>query len=115
VEPVLKAQADLLAGVQTILTDWIQRRQGAIVDTQKLVARLGTSTSPADVMSAQQEWVTSTFQSFAADASAIQASAMQLAERAQAWSQHGAELAQKVAPQAADAARALTKSFRPAA
>jgi hypothetical protein len=115
VEPALKAQASLLTGFQSAMTDWIQRRQETLVETQKLVARLGASTTPAELMSAQQEWVTSAFNAFAADAAALQAGAMTLVDQAQGWGRHSAELAQKVAPQTAEISRAMTKSFRPAA
>lgn len=38
VGPLLNAQADLLAGAEATVTDWLHRRHEAIVDTQQLIS-----------------------------------------------------------------------------
>ncbi len=46
VGPLLSAQADVLAGAEATVTDWLHRRHEAIVDTQQLIARMQTDCCP---------------------------------------------------------------------
>jgi hypothetical protein len=78
---MLKAQTDLLDSVGTTTTEWLQRRQEAVVDAHRVIAQLQAITSPAEMLKAQQEWVAGVFQRMNADAIAFQASAMQLIEK----------------------------------
>jgi hypothetical protein len=84
-DPMLKAQADLLDSVGTAMTDWLQRRQEAVVDAQRLIAQLQAVSSPAEMLKAQQEWMAGAFQRMNADAIAYQASAAQLVEKSRHW------------------------------
>jgi hypothetical protein len=112
VEPMLKAQADLLIALETTMNEWLRRRHEAIAGAQQLVERLRASNDPTEVMKAQQEWATGVFHLLAADASALQAASMQMMDGAKSWAQQSAE---KVAPQAAAATRAVMKPLRMAA
>jgi hypothetical protein len=78
---MLKAQTDLLDSVGTAMTDWLQRRQEAVVDAHRLIAQLQAVSNPAELQKAQQEWIAGVFQCMNADAIAYQASAMQLVEK----------------------------------
>jgi len=80
-----KAQADLLDSVGTAMTDWLQRRQEAVVDAQRLIAQLQAVSGPAEMLKAQQEWMAGAFRRMNADAIAYQASAMQLVEKSRNW------------------------------
>ena len=76
-DPLLKAQADLLVSFQSTMTDWLHRRHEAVVDTQRLMARLRTASDPAELWQVQQEWASGVFQRLAADAAACQSATMQ--------------------------------------
>jgi hypothetical protein len=82
---MLKAQTDLLDGVGTAMTDWLQRQHEAVVDAQRLIAQVQAVSNPAEMLKAQQEWVVGVFQRMNADANAYQASAMQLVEKWTHW------------------------------
>lgn len=114
-DPVLKAQADLLESVEATVTDWLHRRHEAVVDTQRLVASVRASSDPADILKAQQDWVSGAFRRLAADAAAAQAAALQLVDRSRTWMQQGAEAVESIAPQAAEAAQATARNMRVAA
>jgi hypothetical protein len=114
-DPLLKAQADLLVSVESTMTDWLQRRHEAVAETQRLVARMRTISDPAELMKAQQDWVSGAFRRLAADAAAAQSATLQLVERSRGWVQQAADAAEAVAPHAADAARAAAKPIRMAA
>lgn len=85
VGPLLNAQADLLAGAEATVTNWLHRRHEAIVDTQQLMARMQTEGDPANAFKAQQEWMTRSFRRIAADADACYSATQQLMERAPSW------------------------------
>jgi hypothetical protein len=112
VEPLLKAQTDLLVSIESTMNEWLHRRHEAVADAQRLVARLRASSDPMEIMNAQQEWVKGAFHLLAADASAFQSATMQLLDGARSWAQQGVE---QVAPQAAAATRSALKPLRMAA
>jgi hypothetical protein len=89
VGPLLNAQADLLAGAEATVTDWLHRRHEAIVDTQQLIARMQTRVDPAAAFKAQQEWVSRSFRRLVADADACHSVTQQLMERAPSWFPRG--------------------------
>jgi len=101
-DPLLKAQADLLESVESTVTDWLHRRHEAVVDTQKLVARLRTINDPAEMLKAQQDWVTGAFRRLAADAAAAQSATLELVERSRGWIQQEVETAAESVAAAAD-------------
>ena len=110
-EPVLKAQADLLASVETTMSDWLRRRQEAVLETQTLVTRLRASSDPAELAKAQQEWVSGAFRRLAADAAACQTATQALVDRARGWFPNGidapaADVPHADVPAADEAARA---------
>lgn len=84
-DPMLKAHADVLESVGTAMTGWLQRRQEAVADAQRLIAQLQAVSGPGEMLKAQQEWMGGAFQRMNADAIAYQASAMQLAEKSRHW------------------------------
>ena len=84
-DAVRTAQADLLESVATSMADWLQRRQEAVVDAQRLISQLQSVSGPAEMLKAQQEWMGGAFQRMTADAAAYQASAMQLIEKSRHW------------------------------
>jgi hypothetical protein len=85
VGPLLNAQADLLAGAEATLADWLHRRHEAIADTQQLISRMQTGVDPAAAFKAQQEWVSRSLRRLAADADACHSATQQLMERAPSW------------------------------
>jgi hypothetical protein len=89
VGPLLNAQADVLAGAEATVTDWLHRRHEAIVDTQQLIARMQTGVDPAAAFKAQQEWVSRSFRRLIADADACHSAAQQLMERVPSWFPRG--------------------------
>jgi hypothetical protein len=89
VGPLLNAQADLLAGAETTVTNWLHRRHEAIVDTQQLIADMQTRANPAAAFKAQQEWMTRSFRRLVADADACHSATQQLMERAPSWFPRG--------------------------
>ena len=111
-DPVLKAQADLLASVETTFSGWLGRRREALQDTQSLVARLRTSSDPVEFVSAQQEWVSGAFRRLAADAAAYQTAAQEIVDRARTWFPNGTEAADAVATAASEASKAASKPLR---
>ncbi len=84
-DPLLKAQADLLVSAETTVTDWLRRRQEAVAETQNLVSRLRTSSDPAELLKAQQEWVSGAFRRLSADAAAYQSATQHIVDRARTW------------------------------
>ena len=68
-EAVLDAQADLLKGFETAATQWVHRRQEAIADTYRLLARMRDSRDVLDIWKAQQDWAAGAMHRLAADMS----------------------------------------------
>lgn len=89
VGPLLSAQADLLAGAEAAVTDWLHRRHEAILDTRQLIARMQTGVDAAEAFKAQQEWVSRSFRRLAADADACHSATQQLMERVPSWFPRG--------------------------
>jgi hypothetical protein len=119
VGPLLNAQADLLAGAEATVTDWLHRRHEAIADTQQLLTRMQTGVDPAAAFKAQQEWMTRSFRRLAADADACRSAAQQLMERAPSWFPRGGWMwfgngsaGAEVAGSQAAATRAAGRSLR---
>ena len=107
VGPLLKAQADLLAGTEATVADWLRRRYDAAMDTQQLVAHLCTISSPFEALKTQQEWVSRAFLRLAADTAACQSAAEQLVDRARTWLPQSAESVEKVASKGAEGTASL--------
>ena len=114
-DPVLKAQADLLASVETTMTAWLRRRHEAVQETQALVARLRSSSDPSELITAQQEWMSGAFRRLAADATACQSAAQEMVDRARTWFPNGVDASDSVAAAstaAGDTARQAAKPLR---
>jgi ribose 5-phosphate isomerase len=75
---LLSVQADFLMGLENAITEWLNRRHEAIVDTQRLVSRLGDTQDPAEVWKAQQEWIANELHRLAADAAGCRQAASQV-------------------------------------
>lgn len=110
-DPLLKAQADILVTVETTMTDWLHRRQEGLAETQTLVARLRTSSDPADFLKAQQEWISGAIRRLSADAAAYQSATQQFVDRARSWFPNGIDGTTNVAA-ASDTARPAGKPLR---
>jgi hypothetical protein len=89
VGPVLNAQADLLAGAETTVVDWLRRRHEAVVDTQQLIASVHPGVDPADIFRAQRDWLSRSFRRLAADVEAYHSASRQLMDRAPSWFPNG--------------------------
>ena len=66
-EAFLDAQAGLLKGVEMVMTEWLHRREEAIADTHRLVARMQESRDVSEIWNAQQEWAVGALRRFATD------------------------------------------------
>jgi len=75
---LLSVQADFLLGLENAITEWLNRRHEAIIDTQRLVSRIGDTQDPAELWRAQQDWITNELRRLAADAAGYQAAAAQM-------------------------------------
>jgi hypothetical protein len=107
-EAFLDAQADLLKGVETAMTEWVHRRQEAIEEAYRLMTRLRDSRDVNDIWNAQQEWATGAWQRLAADVATYPAlfanagqrvgeAAVDSVEQAAAQTKEIAEVPQRVA------------------
>lgn len=117
-DPLLKAQADLLESAETTMSAWLRRRHEAVVETQNLVARLRSTSDPAEFVHLQHEWVSGAFRRLSADATAYQSAAQLLVDRSRSWFAQMAEAAEtnaSAATNGADAPRAPAKPLRVAA
>ena len=85
VGPLLNVQADILAGAEATIGDWLRRRHEAIADTQQLIARIHAGGEPGEAVRAQREWVSRSFRRLAADADACHTAARRLMDRAPSW------------------------------
>jgi hypothetical protein len=79
---LLKAQADLLSGIETTFPDWLRRRHDAVQDTQQFVERLRTSSNPLETLKTQQEWMAHSFLRLAADTAAYLSITEKMMDRA---------------------------------
>lgn len=113
-EPVLKAQADLLASAETTVSGWLRRRHEAVQETQALVARLRGSTDPAELAAAQQEWVSATLRRMAAEATAYQTAALDIVERARTWIPAASDATDGAAGSNGDAGKSSGRALRTA-
>jgi hypothetical protein len=105
-EALLDAQADLLRGVETATAAWLHRRQEAIAETYRLLARMRDSHDVLDIWKAQQDWATGALQRLAADMSSYPSLIANAGQRAGEAAQHGVSEAVAATTQTvADAAR----------
>jgi hypothetical protein len=89
VGPLLNAQADMLAGAEAAVGDWLRRRHEAVADTQQLIARMSAHPDPMDALKAQREWMSRSFRRLAADADACHSAAQYLLDGSQSWFPNG--------------------------
>ena len=57
----------VFSGVETMMTEWLRRREEAIADAHRLVARMQESRDVSEIWNAQQEWAVGALRGFAAD------------------------------------------------
>ena len=86
---LFNAQADVLAGAEATMTEWLRRRHEAVVDAGQLISRMRMGGDAADAFKAQREWVSRSFQRLAAEADAFQSVTQQMMERTPAWFPQG--------------------------
>jgi Phasin protein len=67
IEALLRAEAALLAGMETLTVDWPRRRRESLEDVQRLVTRTRERNGPAELFAAQQEWMTAELRRVSAD------------------------------------------------
>ena len=132
-EAFLNAQADLMKGVETAMTEWLHRRQEGIEEAYRLIARVRDSRDVTDILKAQQDWAAGALQRLAADVSTYpallagagqqvsEAMAQSVGEAAKEATQQLAEVPQRMTevaaqrPTAGRAARAAGEVARPPA
>jgi hypothetical protein len=85
VGPLLNLQADMLAGAEATVSDWLRRRHEAIADTRQLIARMRLGVDPGEALEAQRDWVTRSLQRLAADSDAYHSRARHLLDRVPSW------------------------------
>jgi hypothetical protein len=89
ISTLLNAQADMIASTGSVMSDWLHRRQEALLDARQLITRVHVGAEPADAFRSQREFVSHFFQRLAAEVDAYQATTQQLMERAPHWFPHG--------------------------
>jgi hypothetical protein len=117
---LLEAQADMLAGTGAAVTDWLHRRHEAVLDTRQLIANMHVGADPAETFKAQRDFVSRSFQRFAAEVDACQTTTQKLLERTPAWFPQGgwawfpriSGSTETASAQAAAATRAAGRSLR---
>jgi hypothetical protein len=113
-EALLDAQADMLKGVGTAMTEWLQRRQEALLDAQRLVARMRESRDIAEIWRAQQDWAAGALQRFAADMSTYPALLATSGRRvAEETKRTAAEVAQPAKPSPVEPAPRFAEPSKP--
>lgn len=98
-EAFLDAQTDMLKGFETATTQWLRRRQEAIADTYRLLARMRDSRDVLDIWKAQQDWASGALQRLAADVSSYPALLANAGRRAGEAAQQGVTETAKAAVQ----------------
>ncbi len=53
--------------METLTVDWLRRRRESLEDVERLVTRTREGTGPAELFSAQQEWMTAELRRVSAD------------------------------------------------
>ena len=75
---LLTVQADFLLVLENAITEWLNRRHEAIIDTQRLVSRISDTQDPTELWKAQQDWITNELRRLAADAAGYHSAATQM-------------------------------------
>lgn len=132
-EAFLNAQADLMKGVETAMTEWLHRRQEGIEEAYRLIARVRDSRDVTDILKAQQEWAAGALQRLAADVTTYptllanagqrvgEATAQSVGDAAREAKQQLVEVPQRMTdvvtqkPPAGRAGRAASEAARPSA
>src|ERR1700737_3357899 len=71
-DALFKAENDLLAGAETVMSEWLHRRREAITEAQRLFARIRESHDLSDIFKAQQDWMSGALRRMADDAETCQ-------------------------------------------
>ncbi len=108
-QALLDAQADLLKGMQSAMTEWLHRRREGIDDAYRLVARMRESRDVSEIWKAQQDWAAGALQRLAADVVAYPVLFATASERA------GEHVARGAAESASDARQTVGEMARRAA
>jgi hypothetical protein len=82
VEAFLKVEDNLLAGAETVMCEWLHRRQEEVSDAQRLFARIRESRDLPDIFKAQQDWMSGTLRRLADDAESCQKATLRFATAA---------------------------------
>jgi Phasin protein len=70
-EAWLNAQSEILASLETLTQDWLQRRREGIAAASQALEHMSECRDPMEIFRIQQEWFTGAVQRASADASAF--------------------------------------------
>jgi len=73
---LMKAQANMLAEIESMSAAWMARRQEALHDLRHLADALAESTEPGDVLRAQQDYLTAAMTRLTRDVAGLQKAAV---------------------------------------
>ena len=92
-DALMESHAELLDQVDQLSQRWIQSQREAIEATRQSIAEMQRARDIADIMRVQQEWLTNSWQRFAADFQAMTSLALNYQQRAMNWANETAEAA----------------------
>jgi len=81
IEMWLKYQADLISGIHSTMTEWMDRQQEAVTAAQKAIARMSECRDPADFVKIQQEFWSECMQRTATNTNAFGATMYELTRK----------------------------------
>jgi hypothetical protein len=113
-EAFLNAQADLMKGVETAMTQWLHRRQEGIEEAYRLMTRVRHSHDVTDIWKAQQDWAAGALQRLAADVTTYPALLASAGQRVgEATAQSVGEVAKEAKQQLVEAQQRMTDVVAP--
>lgn len=89
-EAMLAAQASLFVNGEAMLMAWMNRRHEAILDAQRLLARMRDCRDFSDAVQAQQEWMSGALKRLTDDAAGYQQAVQMLVSAATPEGEQGA-------------------------
>jgi len=107
---LLNAQADMLASTGAVMSDWLQRRHEAVLDTRQLISRMHVGAEPAEAFKTQREFVSHFFQRLAAEVDAYQTTTQHIMKCAPHWFPQGGWFWFPRTPETASSQAAATRA-----
>jgi Phasin protein len=99
-EALLDAQTRFLKGAETVMTEWLHRRQEAVAEAQRLIFRLRDSSDFSEILKAEQDWAEGALRRFAADATDLLGATLMAPAQAAELARGSMEAAAEEAPPA---------------